>query len=190
MCVLPRVGRAGRVVLVSVCPPPTAPSAAGRCASRDPVTTLLSVQVSPPRPPPLLPRPAVGPAPSSTPDPPLHSSSTFRLRVYARLAVVGGPGDVQDPGPGRSSGQSNVLFVSHIPAALLPVNGAWDEWSPWSLCSSTCGRGFRSRTRTCTPPQFGGEPCVGPEKQTKFCNIAVCPGGSLPCTLMHVSPVW
>ncbi|XP_038144328.1 adhesion G protein-coupled receptor B1 isoform X8 [Cyprinodon tularosa] len=55
------------------------------------------------------------------------------------------------------------------------VHGAWDEWSPWSLCSSTCGRGYRSRTRTCTPPQFGGDPCDGPEKQTKFCNIAVCP---------------
>lgn len=68
------------------------------------------------------------------------------------------------------------LFLSHISAPLIAVNGAWDEWSPWSLCSSTCGRGFRSRTRTCTPPQFGGEPCVGPEKQTKFCNIAVCPG--------------
>ncbi|XP_028983788.1 adhesion G protein-coupled receptor B1 isoform X8 [Betta splendens] len=55
------------------------------------------------------------------------------------------------------------------------VHGSWDEWSPWSLCSSTCGRGYRSRTRICTPPQFGGDPCDGPEKQTKFCNIAVCP---------------
>ncbi|XP_047454633.1 adhesion G protein-coupled receptor B1 isoform X9 [Mugil cephalus] len=60
-------------------------------------------------------------------------------------------------------------------AALIAVHGAWDEWSPWSLCSSTCGRGYRSRTRTCTPPQFGGDACEGPEKQTKFCNIAVCP---------------
>ncbi|XP_077454693.1 adhesion G protein-coupled receptor B1-like isoform X3 [Stigmatopora argus] len=59
--------------------------------------------------------------------------------------------------------------------AVCPVAGAWDEWSPWSLCSSTCGRGYRSRTRTCAPPQFGGDPCEGPEKQTKFCNIAVCP---------------
>ncbi|XP_077382536.1 adhesion G protein-coupled receptor B1 isoform X3 [Festucalex cinctus] len=61
------------------------------------------------------------------------------------------------------------------PASLFAVAGAWDEWSPWSLCSSTCGRGLRARTRTCTPPQFGGEPCEGPEQQTKFCNIAVCP---------------
>ncbi|XP_068999585.1 adhesion G protein-coupled receptor B1 isoform X9 [Embiotoca jacksoni] len=69
--------------------------------------------------------------------------------------------DVDKPRSGQQSPQT--------------VHGAWDEWSPWSLCSSTCGRGYRSRTRTCTPPQFGGDPCEGPEKQTKFCNIAVCP---------------
>uniref|UniRef100_A0A674BB12 Adhesion G protein-coupled receptor B1 n=1 Tax=Salmo trutta TaxID=8032 RepID=A0A674BB12_SALTR len=60
-------------------------------------------------------------------------------------------------------------------SAVCPVHGTWDEWSPWSLCSSTCGRGYRDRTRSCKPPQFGGDPCMGPEKQTKFCNIAVCP---------------
>uniref|UniRef100_A0AAY4D5C2 Adhesion G protein-coupled receptor B1b n=1 Tax=Denticeps clupeoides TaxID=299321 RepID=A0AAY4D5C2_9TELE len=60
--------------------------------------------------------------------------------------------------------------------AVCPVNGAWDEWAPWSLCSSTCGRGYRDRVRTCRQPQHGGEPCRGPTKQTKFCNIAVCPG--------------
>ncbi|XP_074799859.1 adhesion G protein-coupled receptor B1 isoform X5 [Natator depressus] len=64
-------------------------------------------------------------------------------------------------------------------SAVCPVHGTWDEWSPWSLCSSTCGRGYRDRTRTCKPPQFGGNPCEGPEKQTKFCNIALCPGHSV-----------
>uniref|UniRef100_A0A3Q3RJ16 Adhesion G protein-coupled receptor B1-like n=1 Tax=Mastacembelus armatus TaxID=205130 RepID=A0A3Q3RJ16_9TELE len=59
--------------------------------------------------------------------------------------------------------------------AVCPVDGAWDEWTPWSLCSSTCGRGYRDRTRTCKLPQNGGEPCRGPSRQTKFCNIAVCP---------------
>lgn len=68
------------------------------------------------------------------------------------------------------------LSINHTLAALIAVHGAWDEWSPWSLCSSTCGRGYRDRTRSCKPPQFGGNPCEGPEKQTKFCNIAVCPG--------------
>ncbi|XP_029701393.1 adhesion G protein-coupled receptor B1-like isoform X1 [Takifugu rubripes] len=59
--------------------------------------------------------------------------------------------------------------------AVCTVDGAWDEWTPWSLCSSTCGRGYRDRTRTCKMPKNGGEPCRGPTRQTKFCNIAVCP---------------
>lgn len=76
----------------------------------------------------------------------------------------------------RSGG---FLSINHPLAALIAVHGAWDEWSPWSLCSSTCGRGYRDRIRTCKPPQFGGDECAGPEKQTKFCNIAVCPGKQL-----------
>ncbi|MBN3300840.1 AGRB1 protein, partial [Amia calva] len=77
----------------------------------------------------------------------------------------------QCSGPLREQRQCNNSAVS----ALIAVHGAWDEWSPWSLCSSTCGRGQRERMRTCKPPQFGGNPCDGPEKQTKFCNIALCP---------------
>ncbi|XP_075718111.1 adhesion G protein-coupled receptor B3 isoform X2 [Rhinoderma darwinii] len=59
--------------------------------------------------------------------------------------------------------------------APCPVNGIWEEWSPWSLCSFTCGKGQRTRTRTCTPPQYGGRLCGGPEIQHKPCNIALCP---------------
>uniref|UniRef100_A0A8C1RU99 Adhesion G protein-coupled receptor B3 n=1 Tax=Cyprinus carpio TaxID=7962 RepID=A0A8C1RU99_CYPCA len=55
------------------------------------------------------------------------------------------------------------------------VHGVWEEWSPWSLCSFTCGRGHRTRTRMCTPPQHGGRACEGPETQSKLCNIALCP---------------
>ncbi|RVE67167.1 hypothetical protein OJAV_G00114990 [Oryzias javanicus] len=71
-------------------------------------------------------------------------------------------------GPLRENRECNNTVV-------CPVDGAWDEWTPWSLCSSTCGRGYRARTRTCRQPQNGGQPCTGPERQTKFCNIAVCP---------------
>ncbi|XP_031758128.1 adhesion G protein-coupled receptor B3 isoform X3 [Xenopus tropicalis] len=55
------------------------------------------------------------------------------------------------------------------------VHGVWEEWSPWSLCSFTCGRGQRTRTRSCTPPQYGGRHCEGLEMQHKPCNIALCP---------------
>lgn len=59
---------------------------------------------------------------------------------------------------------------------FIAVHGVWEEWSPWSLCSFTCGRGQRTRTRSCTPPQYGGRPCEGPETHHKPCNIALCPG--------------
>lgn len=79
--------------------------------------------------------------------------------------------------PVGSLTSSDLLWGRKVTSsASLTVHGTWDEWSPWSLCSSTCGRGYRDRTRTCKPPQFGGNPCEGPEKQTKFCNIALCPG--------------
>ncbi|TRY86371.1 hypothetical protein DNTS_012145 [Danionella cerebrum] len=79
----------------------------------------------------------------------------------------------QCSGPLREQRPCNNTAV--CPAALITEHGAWGEWTPWSLCSSTCGRGYRERNRSCKPPQFGGDPCDGPEKQTKFCNIAVCP---------------
>uniref|UniRef100_A0A671KZP6 Brain-specific angiogenesis inhibitor 1-like n=1 Tax=Sinocyclocheilus anshuiensis TaxID=1608454 RepID=A0A671KZP6_9TELE len=78
------------------------------------------------------------------------------------------PYSTQCSGPLREQRPCNNTVV-------CPVHGSWDEWTPWSLCSSTCGRGYRDRTRSCKEPQFGGNPCDGPEKQTKFCNIAVCP---------------
>ncbi|XP_051728937.1 adhesion G protein-coupled receptor B2 isoform X17 [Ctenopharyngodon idella] len=59
--------------------------------------------------------------------------------------------------------------------ATCPVHGLWEEWSSWSLCSVTCGRGSRTRSRICVLPQHGSKGCGGPEVQTKLCNIAVCP---------------
>ncbi|XP_069079403.1 adhesion G protein-coupled receptor B2 isoform X5 [Pleurodeles waltl] len=59
--------------------------------------------------------------------------------------------------------------------AACPVHGLWEEWSPWSLCSVTCGRGSRARTRICVAPQHGGKACEGSETQNKICNLAVCP---------------
>ncbi|XP_032901291.1 adhesion G protein-coupled receptor B2-like isoform X3 [Amblyraja radiata] len=59
--------------------------------------------------------------------------------------------------------------------ATCPVHGLWEEWSPWSLCSVSCGRGSRTRSRMCVAPQHGGKACQGSELQTKLCNIALCP---------------
>uniref|UniRef100_A0A4W3IKP0 Adhesion G protein-coupled receptor B3 n=1 Tax=Callorhinchus milii TaxID=7868 RepID=A0A4W3IKP0_CALMI len=83
---------------------------------------------------------------------------------------------------------SSYGILCHVPlresrvcnnTVLCPVHGVWEEWSPWSLCSFTCGRGQRTRTRSCVSPQHGGRSCDGAETQTKICNIALCPGTSI-----------
>uniref|UniRef100_A0A6Q2ZJT3 Adhesion G protein-coupled receptor B3 n=1 Tax=Esox lucius TaxID=8010 RepID=A0A6Q2ZJT3_ESOLU len=72
-----------------------------------------------------------------------------------------------------------------------PVHGVWEEWSPWSLCSFTCGRGHRTRTRMCAPPQHGGRACDGPETQSKLCNIALyCTGRGQMLNQIEIWGIW
>jgi len=42
----------------------------------------------------------------------------------------------------------------------------------------TCGGGIRVRTRNCTGPFHGGQPCVGPAREQQFCNVNPCAGTS------------
>nr|XP_040571099.1 SCO-spondin-like isoform X1 [Lepeophtheirus salmonis] len=56
-----------------------------------------------------------------------------------------------------------------------PINGKWNSWGRWSICSVSCGGGIQGRRRTCTVPQFGGEPCNGQSDQERQCNQIPCP---------------
>uniref|UniRef100_UPI00398E5085 semaphorin-5B isoform X1 n=1 Tax=Pristiophorus japonicus TaxID=55135 RepID=UPI00398E5085 len=62
---------------------------------------------------------------------------------------------------------------------LCPVKGAWSCWSPWSLCSATCGGGHYQRTRTCTNPvpANNGDICIGLHTEEALCNTQTCEGG-------------
>lgn len=69
-----------------------------------------------------------------------------------------------------------------------PVPGNWSPWSELSNCDAICGKGFQTRTRTCSnpPPQFGGEPCIGFDVEKVPCSAALpCPvdGGWSPWSL-------
>ncbi|XP_023559876.1 hemicentin-1 [Octodon degus] len=60
---------------------------------------------------------------------------------------------------------------------LCPVDGRWSEWSLWEECTKSCGRGNRTRTRTCNnpPAQHGGRPCEGNAVEIIMCNVRPCP---------------
>ncbi|KAK3089127.1 hypothetical protein FSP39_001055 [Pinctada imbricata] len=55
------------------------------------------------------------------------------------------------------------------------IDGQWEEWSNWTECSQSCGRGTQVRTRQCDGPYFGGEDCKGEATESKLCNPSNCP---------------
>ncbi|KAG9329110.1 hypothetical protein JZ751_027106 [Albula glossodonta] len=59
-----------------------------------------------------------------------------------------------------------------------PTDCMVSEWSEWSECNKSCGKGHVIRTRMVTlEPQFGGDPC--PETvQRKKCKIRKCNRGA------------
>jgi len=57
-----------------------------------------------------------------------------------------------------------------------PIHGSWLSWSAWSRCSQSCGsRGWKTRTRRCSPPAHGGKPCQGPANERRACFLQSCP---------------
>lgn len=52
-------------------------------------------------------------------------------------------------------------------------------WSDWTHCSASCGRGIKTRSRSCISA-FNAvgidNSCLGPKVQTKRCRIGRCPG--------------
>lgn len=72
-----------------------------------------------------------------------------------------------------------AIFIAVGPFNIVD-DGGYSEWSSWSQCSTTCGNGRHTRSRSCTnpPPSAGGKDCseLGPEKETGECNNGGCPG--------------
>lgn len=51
----------------------------------------------------------------------------------------------------------------------------WGDWQEWSICSSTCGGGSRTKRRMCYRGTAGEEGCLGSSIDTDDCNSKDCP---------------
>lgn len=56
-----------------------------------------------------------------------------------------------------------------------PIDGVWREWSRYSECSVTCGRGAITRFRECVEPVHDGADCPGEATESRTCERKDCP---------------
>ncbi|XP_017290387.1 netrin receptor UNC5D isoform X2 [Kryptolebias marmoratus] len=56
---------------------------------------------------------------------------------------------------------------------LCPIDGGWNEWSEWTMCSSQCER-QRSRECNSPPPRHRGKMCEGSSEATENCTDGLC----------------
>uniref|UniRef100_A0A3B3U6Y6 Adhesion G protein-coupled receptor B2 n=1 Tax=Poecilia latipinna TaxID=48699 RepID=A0A3B3U6Y6_9TELE len=87
--------------------------------------------------------------------------------LHSNDAIAIAPRDVKTQRP-RSADLPGVFQAqTGDPAA--------EEWSPWSVCSLTCGQGWQVRTRSCVSSPYGTL-CSGALRETRMCNNTVsCP---------------
>ncbi|XP_070240884.1 hemicentin-1 isoform X2 [Bos mutus] len=100
-------------------------------------------------------------------------SATCGKGIQKRSRLCNNP----SPANGGKPCQGSDSEMQNCHQKPCPVDGNWSEWSPWEECTRSCGRGNRTRTRTCNNPsaQHGGRPCEGTAVEIIMCNIRPCP---------------
>ena len=81
------------------------------------------------------------------------------------------------PTNGGAECQGQNMLSEYCHTQPCPVNGGWSYFGGWSQCSVSCGRGTRSRSRSCTNPApvYGGANCQGQNMLSEYCNTQPCP---------------
>ncbi|XP_063684499.1 netrin receptor UNC5D-like [Bolinopsis microptera] len=81
------------------------------------------------------------------------------------------------PAHGGADCQGESIETKSCKTKDCPVNGGWSGYGDWSLCSTECGPGTQTRTRTCTnpAPAHSGTQCDGDDRESRNCNTHSCP---------------
>lgn len=87
-----------------------------------------------------------------------------------------------------SKANNQINYFSSKLLYHVSVEGIFTEWTEWSSCSHSCGRGSMQRNRTCIGPFFGGLDCHGPYHESTYCNPSSCPGIMVSVNHTHVLP--
>uniref|UniRef100_A0A8C5HU51 Netrin receptor UNC5 n=1 Tax=Gouania willdenowi TaxID=441366 RepID=A0A8C5HU51_GOUWI len=66
--------------------------------------------------------------------------------------------------------------------ALCPIDGGWDEWSVWTVCSNQCER-QRSRECNSPAPRHRGKMCEGNAEASENCTDGLCMDSSTDVAL-------
>ena len=66
----------------------------------------------------------------------------------------------------RCTTTKQIMTWPVVGTFFLAVEGAWTGWSGWGSCSTSCGTGTQSRTRSYT----NGIPCTGSSSDSQACQ--------------------
>ncbi|XP_033738097.1 SCO-spondin-like isoform X2 [Pecten maximus] len=83
--------------------------------------------------------------------------------------------DCAEPLYGGAPCNGTNMEVEDCNTHECPIDGIWEMWSNWTMCSLTCNNGTQTRNRTCNGPFHGGAKCEGPEDDMRLCNSFFCP---------------
>ena len=77
---------------------------------------------------------------------------------------------------------SDNNYFACLQAIPSSVDGAWSRFTRWSACSTECGKGTQTRTRSCDNPAplNGGAECLGSATQSRSCESGLVCSGKNP----------
>ena len=64
--------------------------------------------------------------------------------------------------------------IEELSCGIEVCPGSWTNWTAAGVCSSICGPGVLSQTRSCVGGVAGGPGCVGETQRTIECNPEEC----------------